>query len=152
MSATDGRTGAADGRPWGARRFYVLLAGGLALIGTLFVVHLCTGTVRLGPEEVLASLLGRQAEDLHRTVVWELRLPRSLIAIVAGALLGAAGAVLQVVMRNNLAEPGITGVTAGESSSPFFGPRVSEGFRTLGVSCPSSCCLGAWARAWWSSP
>ena len=107
------RAGAADGRAWGARRFSLLLAGGLALIGVLFVVHLCTGTVRLEPGEVLASLLGRQAEELHRTVVWDLRLPRSLIAIVAGALLGTAGAVLQVVMRNNLAEPGITGVTAG---------------------------------------
>ena len=110
---TDESAGAVDSRPWGARRFSALLAGGLALIGVLFVVHLCTGTVRLGPDEVLASLLGRQAEDLHRTIVWDLRLPRSLIAIVAGALLGMAGAVLQVVMRNNLAEPGITGVTAG---------------------------------------
>ena len=91
----------------------MLLAGGLALISVLFIAHLCTGTVRLGPDEVLASLLGRQAENLHRTVVCDLRLPRSLIAIVAGALLGTAGAILQVVMRNNLAEPGITGVTAG---------------------------------------
>ena len=113
MGATDGRTDAADGRAWGARRFSMLLAVGLALIGVLFVVHLCTGTVRLGPSEVMAALLGRHTEDLHRTVVWDLRLPRSLIAIVAGALLGTAGAVLQVVMRNNLAEPGITGVTAG---------------------------------------
>ena len=113
MSAADGRTGAADARPWGAKRLYLLIAVGLALIAGLFIVHLSTGTVRLGPSEVLASLLGRHAEDLHRTVVWELRLPRSLIAIVAGALLGTAGAILQVVMRNNLAEPGITGVTAG---------------------------------------
>ena len=110
---TDVQADTDDGRAWGARRFPVLLAGGLALIGVLFVVHLCTGTVRLEPGEVLASLLGRQAEEMHRTIVWDLRLPRSLIAIVAGALLGTAGAVLQVVMRNNLAEPGITGVTAG---------------------------------------
>ena len=113
MRATDGRAGAGDGRAWGAKRFFVLLALGLGLIGVLFVLHLCTGTVRLGPDEVLASLLGWHAENLHRTVVWELRLPRSLIAIVAGGLLGTAGAILQVVMRNNLAEPGITGVTAG---------------------------------------
>ena len=113
MRATDGRTNPVDGRAWGSRRFSVLIAGGLAIIGALFVVHLCTGTVRMGPDEALAALLGRQAEDLHRTVVWDLRLPRSIIAIVAGALLGTAGAILQVVMRNNLAEPGITGVTAG---------------------------------------
>ncbi len=113
ISMTNGRVDAADGRPWGARRFSVLLIVGLALLGVLFVVHLSTGTVRLGPDEVLASLLGRQGEDLHRTIVWELRLPRSLIAIVAGALLGTAGAVLQVVVQNKLAEPGITGVTAG---------------------------------------
>ena len=104
---------ATDGRAWGARRFPMLVAVGLAVIGALLVVHLCTGTVRLAPDEVVASLLGRHTEELHRTVVWELRLPRSLIAIVAGALLGMAGAILQVVMRNNLAEPGITGVTAG---------------------------------------
>ena len=91
----------------------MLLAVGLALIGVLFAVHLCTGTVRLEPGEVLASLLGRHSEDLHRTVVWDLRLPRSLIAIVAGALLGTAGAILQIVTRNNLADPGIIGVTAG---------------------------------------
>ena len=113
MSAADEFTGVTDGRAWGARRFALLVAAGLALIGALFVVHLCTGTVRLGPDEALAALLGRHTEELHRTVVWELRLPRSLIAIVAGALLGTAGAVLQIVMRNNLAEPGITGVTAG---------------------------------------
>ena len=111
--ATDARADAADGRAWGARRFSMLLAGGLALIGALFVVHLCTGTAPLGPGDALASLVGRHTEELHRTVVWELRLPRSLIAIVAGALLGTAGAVLQIVMRNSLAEPGITGVTAG---------------------------------------
>ena len=111
--ATDGRADAADGRAWGSRRFSTLLAGGLALIGALFVAHLCTGTAPLGPGDALASLVGRHTEELHRTVVWELRLPRSLIAIVAGALLGTAGAVLQIVMRNSLAEPGITGVTAG---------------------------------------
>ena len=111
--ATDRQAGVADGRAWGARRFPALLAIGLALIGALFVVHLCTGTAPLGPGEALAALMGRHTEDLHRIVVWELRLPRSLIAIVAGALLGMAGAVLQVIMRNNLAEPGITGVTAG---------------------------------------
>ena len=111
--ATDARADAADGRAWGARRFSMLLAGGLALIGALFVAHLCTGTAPLGPGDALASLVGRNTEELHRTVVWELRLPRSLIAIVAGALLGTAGAVLQIVMRNSLAEPGITGVTAG---------------------------------------
>ena len=113
MSATEGPMAATDGRAWGARRFYALLAGGVALIGVLFVLHLSTGTVPLGPGEALASLVGRQSEELHRTVVWDLRLPRSLIAIIAGALLGMAGAILQVVMRNDLAEPGITGVTAG---------------------------------------
>ena len=130
---------ATDGRVWGARRFSVLLAiVGLALIGVLFVVHLCTGTVRLGPGEVLASLMGRHAEDLHRTVVWDLRLPRSLIAIVAGALLGMAGAVLQVVMRNNLAEPGITGVTAG---GILCRRSLDRGFRRASAPWDVSCLL-----------
>lgn len=113
MGRADLSAGFGDGRVWGARHFSSLLFGGLVLIAILFIVHLCTGALRLSPEEVIASLLGRPVDALHHVVVWDLRLPRSLIALMAGAMLGAAGAILQVIMRNDLAEPGVTGVTAG---------------------------------------
>jgi iron complex transport system permease protein len=54
-----------------------------------------------------------QNASLHQTVVWEIRLPRVLLAILVGATLGLAGATMQGFLRNPLAEPGILGVSSG---------------------------------------
>jgi iron complex transport system permease protein len=51
--------------------------------------------------------------DLARLILWELRVPRLLLAILVGAVLGLAGAVLQGLTRNPLAEPGLLGVSSG---------------------------------------
>jgi iron complex transport system permease protein len=51
--------------------------------------------------------------DLARLILWELRVPRLLLAILVGASLGLAGAVLQGLTRNPLAEPGLLGVSSG---------------------------------------
>ncbi|MFD2440801.1 iron chelate uptake ABC transporter family permease subunit [Paracoccus kondratievae] len=58
--------------------------------------------------------------DLH-LLVRELRLPRMLLAIFAGAALGLAGAVMQAVTRNPLAEPGLLGVNAGAAIAVVLG-------------------------------
>jgi iron complex transport system permease protein len=55
---------------------------------------------------------GSEAE-LARLILWELRLPRLVLALVVGAALGLAGAVLQGLTRNPLAEPGLLGVSSG---------------------------------------
>jgi iron complex transport system permease protein len=117
------------------RRTYVVLASGGALLVLLVVLHLGVGSVSLTPGEVLRAVLDQADQPLHRQIVWELRLPRALIAVVAGALLGLAGALLQAIMRNPLAEPGLTGVSAG---GVFFavlwltrGGTMAEPGRTL---------------------
>ncbi|MEO8316203.1 MAG: iron ABC transporter permease [Pseudomonadota bacterium] len=51
--------------------------------------------------------------DLARLILWELRVPRLVLAILVGAALGLAGAVLQGLTRNPLAEPGLLGVSSG---------------------------------------
>ncbi len=53
--------------------------------------------------------------DLARLILWELRIPRLLLALLVGAALGLAGAVLQGLTRNPLAEPGLLGVSSGAS-------------------------------------
>jgi len=117
------------------RQTYVVLASGGALLVLLVVLHLGVGSVSLTPGEVLRVVLDQADQPLHRQIVWELRLPRALIAIVAGTLLGLAGALLQTIMRNPLAEPGLTGVSAG---GVFFavlwltrGGTMAEPGRTL---------------------
>lgn len=55
----------------------------------------------------------QQEDSLHQTVVWNIRLPRVLLALLVGATLGMAGAAMQGFLRNPLAEPGILGVSSG---------------------------------------
>ncbi len=54
-------------------------------------------------------------DELARLIFWELRIPPLLLALLVGAALGLAGAVLQGLTRNPLAEPGLLGVSSGAS-------------------------------------
>ncbi len=78
----------------------------------LFVVSLLIGAVWLDPREVLRELF-LPTPQLAALIVTELRLPRTVLACLVGAVLGLSGAVLQGLTRNPLAEPGLLGVTAG---------------------------------------
>ena len=88
--------------PWLAGA--VLLA---AAIASLFI-----GRVNVAPAEILRGLAAPDL-SLAGLVVTELRLPRAILAILVGAALGLSGAVLQGLLRNPLAEPGLLGVTSG---------------------------------------
>lgn len=95
-----------------------LMATGIAMI-PLFAfsvvvigIALCQGAVPLTLSEVWQAFL-RQGNPLHQTILWELRLPRIVAALVVGAALGLSGALLQGMLRNGLADPFILGISAG---------------------------------------
>ncbi|MBP1992227.1 FecCD family ABC transporter permease [Paenibacillus eucommiae] len=90
-----------------------ILIGLLLGIAGLLILHIALGKVMLSPEEVVKALLHKEMDPVHRHIVWNLRLPRVLVAIAAGLMLGMAGAILQVIMRNPLVEPGLIGASAG---------------------------------------
>lgn len=94
-------------------RFYFILAVGTLLLLLFSVLHIGFGRTALSPYEVVAALRGVPVEPFHSQIVVDMRVPRVLIALVAGAMLGLAGTVLQYVTRNPLAEPGMTGIAAG---------------------------------------
>ena len=75
---------------------------------------MATGSVRVPFESVLGALFGFRAEGLAATVI-DLRLVRTVAALVSGASLGAAGAVLQSLFRNPLADPFVLGISSGSS-------------------------------------
>ena len=77
------------------------------------------GSSHVGVERALAALLGGGSAG-DRVVVWEIRLPRALAALVVGAALGASGAALQGLLRNPLAEPGVLGVSATAALGATF--------------------------------
>jgi iron complex transport system permease protein len=96
--------------PIGPRLIYAVLAGVL-LVGV--VVELLTGAVALAPGRVLRLLTGASPTQLEYTVFWQIRAPRAALAICIGGALGFAGAALQGLFRNPLADPSLIGVSSG---------------------------------------
>lgn len=83
-----------------------------ALLGIAMVAVLFAGAAELQPAEVWRVLTGRGSAGA-RTIVLHVRLPRLLIAVIAGAGFAVAGTILQGIVRNALADPGLLGINAG---------------------------------------
>jgi iron complex transport system permease protein len=113
----------------------------LILVATLLAA-LCVGATMISPLEAVRKLFLHDAADF---VVWQHRLPRSLMAISIGAALGTAGGLIQGVIRNPLASPDILGVTQGA------GLAVTVVLLTLSTAgsawLPLVACLGGAAGA-----
>ncbi len=86
----------------------------LLAIVLLATASLLAGEVWLTPAQTLAALLDPRP-DLAQLIVTEVRLPRLVLAVFVGGILGLSGAVLQGLLRNPLAEPGLLGVSSGAS-------------------------------------
>jgi len=82
------------------------------LTALALLLSVTVGASGLDLGQVLAALTGR-GDDLSRTIVLQLRLPRAVLALLAGAALALSGAVFQALLRNPLAEPYILGVAGG---------------------------------------
>lgn len=92
-----------------------LLAGLAIAAAASLVFALAAGSVTVGWGELWAVLTGR-GDALARSLVVELRLPRALSAFATGGMLALAGALMQVLLRNPLADPYILGVSGGASA------------------------------------
>jgi iron complex transport system permease protein len=84
----------------------------ITLLLALVLVSLLVGRVAL-PSNALFTLWRSDADPLAVLIITELRLPRTVLALLVGAALGLSGAVLQGLTRNPLAEPGLLGVSSG---------------------------------------
>ncbi|MFD3355607.1 iron ABC transporter permease [Streptomyces fradiae] len=89
-----------------------LLAGGVAVVAALLAGGLVLGDIAV-PVADLPGLLAGGGDELLRGVVLEYRLPRLLVAALAGALLAVAGGIVQTVSRNPLADLTVMGVSGG---------------------------------------
>ena len=101
------------------RRRALLILLGLSPLALLGIgLALTAGSLKVPPGEVLAALLGQDggAGD----IVLQLRLPRALAGFACGGLLALAGALMQVLLRNPLADPYILGVSSGAGVGALF--------------------------------
>jgi len=87
------------------------------LIGSVLLIIIASVAVLVGPATLPWATLGRawSGVDADAIILREIRLPRALLALVIGAGLGVAGAALQALLRNPLAEPGIIGISSGSA-------------------------------------
>ncbi|GAA3634553.1 iron chelate uptake ABC transporter family permease subunit [Kineosporia mesophila] len=85
---------------------------GLGLIVILVMTSVAVGSRPIPMADVWDGLLHRD-RSTESVIIWQLRMPRTVLALTVGACLGVAGAVMQALTRNPLAEPGILGVNAG---------------------------------------
>lgn len=117
------------------RRKRLWILGGVVTLALLLIVSISVGAVAIPPHEVFLSLLNGSIDrinllfnpggtlDLSSTdrIVWNIRLPQALAAIVAGVGLSVAGVAMQSILRNPLGSP----YTLGISNAGAFGAAVS---------------------------
>lgn len=104
-----------------------------ALLTAAFLLSVSVGALKIYPTQTAAILLSKTGVTLsgvrfdpaQATVLWAIRLPRALAAMIFGAGLAAAGAAVQGVFRNPLADPGLVGVSSGAALGAVFSIALS---------------------------
>ncbi len=91
-----------------------------------FIFALLTGSVSVSVQELL-SLTGSTLSPFHQSLIFDLRLPRALAAFTAGALLSLAGVLMQVLLRNPLADPYVLGVSGGAALAALLSMLAGMG-------------------------
>lgn len=134
---------------------------GMFRIGLVFVVSLCIlavlsvlalriGSVSYTTAEILESIFD-PSSTIH-TIIVNLRLPRVLLAAIVGMCLAAAGTLLQAVMQNPLADPGIIGVSSGASVAAtvvfLVVPSWTSSLPVLAFLGAAAACLIIYLMAW----
>ncbi|GAA0783643.1 FecCD family ABC transporter permease [Hathewaya limosa] len=95
-------------------KFYRLNIIFILIIGAIvsFFISNMFGTMKLSVKEICTALINTTM-DSKRIVIWNVRVPRSILAALVGINLSISGAILQGVMKNPLADPGIIGISSG---------------------------------------
>jgi len=91
----------------------------LMLICVIFVLSISMGSVRIPPSDVISSLMGN-GTSLNEVIVWNIRMPRAVSAILAGAGLAVSGAAMQSLLKNPIASPFTLGITHASAFGAAF--------------------------------
>lgn len=121
----------------------VLIIAGLFFLVLSLLYGLTTGSVTMSVSDVLEGLKGDEGTMEHQ-IVWNLRLPRLLTGLLVGMCLAVSGGLLQGIMRNPLADPGVIGVSAGAGLVAILTMLVFPEYTNL---LPLGAFLGAFVAA-----
>jgi iron complex transport system permease protein len=121
-------------------RLWFAFTAALSLLSVLSLLHIGLGSKFIGPTTVIEALLQPDAANFDHRVITTLRLVRLEAAVLTGAALGMAGALLQSIIRNPIAEPGILGLNAGAALLVVVASTVA-----------GDILFDGWGRAWVAS-
>lgn len=115
------------------KKFIIVLVVLIALLLISFAVSLCWGTYEISVSEVINTLIGNGTK-LQNTAVLTIRLPRLLVGVFVAIGLSTAGAMLQTITKNDLADTGIIGINAGASVAAilFITYQTADYYSELG--------------------
>ena len=111
------------------RRLFIFAISSLILLSVVFFFSLFFGAEKIP----LSAFLGK-ASHFQKIIIWQLRLPRSLLVLLTGILLGGTVAVFQLFFRNELAEPGIIGISSGATLGAVIASCAGLGTLTTSTS------------------
>lgn len=92
------------------KRYFGIAA---VLVALAFIASICIGKYSISLSEIWLIIIGGEVSELKRNVFFNLRVPRTIMALLAGVGLGMAGSVYQTIFKNPLASPDIIGVANG---------------------------------------
>jgi iron complex transport system permease protein len=93
--------------------FLLVLALGVVLAGAGVVLSVCLGARDIVLADIIAGVFSADKVGTEQLIIWDTRLPRALSALLIGAFLSVAGALMQGITRNPIASPSIMGVNQG---------------------------------------
>ncbi len=97
------------------------------------LLSLAIGSVFIPLGEVWRALIGAGNNETFQTILWEIRLPRTLLIALVGAALAGSGAAYQGLFRNPLADPYLIGVASGAGLGAVFAMSIEWPYTTLGL-------------------
>lgn len=101
-------------------RLLLITSALLLLVITCAAFAMTSGRMNIPLPQVVDILLGRGDGGISERIIWNIRLPRTLAAIFAGAALGMSGAIFQAVSRNALGSPDVIGFTTGAATGALL--------------------------------
>lgn len=111
------------------RSFIIKTAAASVLLAVVFCLSILLGVQKISAADFAAAIT--EPESFYHTIIFSLRLPRALLALMTGALLAASGACFQLFFRNALAEPGIIGISSGAT----LGAVIAQTAGFSGILC-----------------
>jgi iron complex transport system permease protein len=105
----------------------------LLALAVMLILSLAIGSVFIPPVELWRTLRGVELNETFRTILWDIRLPRTVLIALVGAALAGSGAAYQGLFRNPLADPYLIGVASGAGLGAVFAMSIKWPYTTLGL-------------------